>query len=223
MASKHVKQNSGSVIGGRRRKRTPPYIQLVPNLQRATRDTLDLLGTETRNDDTPFTDGSRTDADSPRNIRCGLEVVQNFTFEHTRDSTTVDFPMQAELKPRVLTLVHMAPLETLADRLRDAMRERGINASGLAKECGVSATATGKWLDGGKMTADNLAAAARALGVRDDWLRAGKLPREREHRDDEQRYDQVIDLLQQLAGPIAALHAVIEEATKAPRKKATKT
>jgi transcriptional regulator with XRE-family HTH domain len=222
--STHVERDSGSVVSGQSRKRATANIELATDPKSAAGDALDLFGTELRHDEAPLGDRRRADVERPRDIRGALKVIKNFAFEHASDSTTVHFPMQAGFKRAVLTLVHMAPpLETLADRLADAMKERGINASGLAKECGVTPTAAGKWLkDGGKMNADNLAAAARALGVRDDWLRTGKLPREREHRDDERRYDQVIDLLQQLAGPIAALHAVIEEATRTPKKRAGK-
>jgi transcriptional regulator with XRE-family HTH domain len=89
-----------------------------------------------------------------------------------------------------------------------------ISMSQLGRECGVSPAAVSKWLNGGKLSADNLASAARALGVREEWLRTGKLPREREHGPEE-GLDEVIDLLEDLKGPLSALAAAIEKIGKA--------
>jgi transcriptional regulator with XRE-family HTH domain len=103
---------------------------------------------------------------------------------------------------------------TTAERLRSAMKAAGdVSMSQLGRECGVSPAAVSKWLNGGKLSADNLAAASRALGVREEWLRTGKLPRERESGAEE-GLDEVIDLLEDLKGPLAALAAAIEKIGK---------
>lgn len=94
------------------------------------------------------------------------------------------------------------------------MKDAGVSQSELARECGVTPAAVHKWMGGSTLKADNLAAASRALGVREEWLRTGKLPREREHAEAEQGLDQVIELLEDLKGPLAALAAAIEKIGK---------
>jgi transcriptional regulator with XRE-family HTH domain len=111
-------------------------------------------------------------------------------------------------------------LTTLADRLKDAMRARTeetgteITASDIARACDVSPAAVSKWLDGQtkQLKANNYRDAARALGVREEWLRDGKLPRERDANGDaDAKMDRVLDLLENLSGPLAALAMAIEE------------
>lgn len=97
-----------------------------------------------------------------------------------------------------------------------------ISASELARACSVSPAAVTKWKNGGKMSADNSAAAARALGVREEWLRTGKLPRERDGAEEDRQVDQIVDLLTGLQGPLTALAAAIaklQTLQQAPQKK----
>jgi transcriptional regulator with XRE-family HTH domain len=116
----------------------------------------------------------------------------------------------------------MDKLATLAERLTDAMGE-DVSASDLARACNVSPAAVSKWLDGRTkdLKADTLAAAARALGVRDDWLRTGRLPRERTGAQEDRQVDQVISILEDLRAPLAALATAIDALTKVrePAKK----
>lgn len=109
----------------------------------------------------------------------------------------------------------MDKLPTIAARLADAMQEAKVNSSQLARACDVSPAAVYKWLNvAGKLSADNLVAAARALGVSEEWLRTGKLPRERVNGPQEQDLDRVMDLLEGLAGPLSALATAIEQLRK---------
>lgn len=103
-------------------------------------------------------------------------------------------------------------LTTLADRLRDAMGD-DISMSDLARACGVSPAAVSKWLDGQtkELKAANYADASRALGVREEWLRTGKLPRERDAAGDDSQIEHVMDLLDDLRGPLAALAIALEK------------
>ena len=123
--------------------------------------------------------------------------------------------MQPHLKAEGLTSVDMDKHATLADRLKDAMGDE-ISASELARACGVSPAAVSKWLDGTtkKLSADNYASAARALGVREEWLRTGRLPRDREHVEEDRQVDRVIDLLSGLQGPLAELASAIDQLSK---------
>jgi transcriptional regulator with XRE-family HTH domain len=204
------------VSGDRRRIRAATNIKLVLNSKGATSDALELQRTEVRNNDPPLRDGGRADAQRPRDIRGSLKVINNVLLEHKAPFTIVKNAMQPRYQPRPLTLVDMdKQLTTIAERLRSAMKAAGdISMSQLGRACGVSPAAVSKWLNGGKLSADNLAAASRALGVREEWLRTGKLPRERE-AGAEEGLDEVIDLLEDLKGPLAALAAAIEKIGRA--------
>lgn len=220
--SKHVKGRSGSVLSGGR-DRTPTYIHLVSNSESTACDSLDFLGTELGNDRSPLADCSRADPQRPRDIRGALKVIHNVLLEHAPSLTAVHDLRQPQSKTRVLTSVHMDKLSTLAERLKEAMGDT-VSAADLARECDVSDAAVHKWLVGRtlKLSAENYEKAGRALGVRAEWLRTGKLPREREHGNDERQIDRVIELLQQLREPLAALSGAIEQlapSTKIERKK----
>jgi transcriptional regulator with XRE-family HTH domain len=212
--SKRVQTKSGSVSSRNSSEWLPPYIQLVPNRQRPARDSLELLSAEPGNDGAPFTNGRRSDPDRPRDIRGCLKVLQNFAFEHAPSLTTVQNRMQPKSNRSRLTSVSMNAPETQADRLWSAMTSVSAphTASQLARACGVSPAAVNKWLAGGKMNADNLAKAARALGVRDEWLRTGHIPRERDASDTQ--VDRVVALLAEMREPLAALTAAIDELAK---------
>lgn len=201
---------SGSVVSRHRRKRFPAYIKLVPDLQGTIGDALKINGAEVRNDLAPLADGGGTDVERPSNLRgVVVKVPQNFALKHGPIVTLVQTYLQPQSNRLRLTSVDM-PLETLAERLDDAMKaaQPPITASELSRACGVSPAAVGKWLNGGKMSADSLAAAARALGVRDDWLRTGRLPRERDAYDTQ--IDRVLALLASMREPLAALTAAID-------------
>jgi transcriptional regulator with XRE-family HTH domain len=193
--------------------RATSHIHLVPNTKRATSHALDLLGTELRNDGAPLAHGGGADAQRPRDIRGSLKVINNVFLEHDTRFTTVKVSAQPQLQKRLLTSVDMDKNETIADRLLDAMHERGVIPSGLAEECRVSPAAVHKWTRGGKLSADNLAAVARALGVREDWLRTGKLPRGREQPVEDHDIEKVVDMLAELQGPLAALANAIAALT----------
>lgn len=210
------------------RNRPPSYVQLLPDLQRATGDALNLLGAELRNDHAPLTNRSGADLQRPRDIRGRLEVIENVALKHADNITVVQSRTQPQFKYSVLTSVDMDKFATLADRLADAMAKtderEAISASDLARACDVSPAAVSKWLDGRTKTlkAETLAAASRALGVREEWLRTGKLPRDRAGALEEHQVDRVIELLQGLREPLAALNAAIEalSATRIePRRK----
>lgn len=192
--------------------RTAAHIQLVSNTQSAASEPLDFSSAEVRNDGTPFPDCGRTNLERPRDIRGALKVIDNVLFEHNRSFTIVKTALQPRCQPKTLTLVDMDKHATIADRLKEAMKDADdTSASDLARACNVSPAAVHKWLNGGKMSADTSAAAARALGVREEWLRTGKLPRERVNGHQEEALDEVISLLDDLKGPLAALAAAIEK------------
>jgi transcriptional regulator with XRE-family HTH domain len=193
--------------------RTAAHIKLVSDTKAAASDSLDLKCAQHRNDDSPLSDGSGTDIQRPRDIRGSLKVINNVLLEHEASFTIVKNALQPRYQSGPLTLVDMdkQQLTTISDRIRAAMKEAGdISMSELGRACGVSPAAVSKWLNGGKLSADNLAAAARALGVREEWLRTGKLPKDRENSHAEQSLDEVMDLLEDLKGPLAALASAIE-------------
>jgi transcriptional regulator with XRE-family HTH domain len=103
------------------------------------------------------------------------------------------------------------PLVDLADRLDSAMKAVGVSASQLAREMGVSPTAIHYVLkrESLKMSADNYDSAARALGVRSEWLRTGKLPRERDTR--EVQTERLQAALRDLREPLTALLDAVNE------------
>lgn len=212
----------------RTRNRPPSYVQILSNFQRTTGDSLNLFSAELRNNGPPLADGRRADGQRPGDIRGRLEVIDNIAFQHADNITTVQSRAQPQFKYSVLTSVDMDKFATLADRLADAMAKtderEAITASDLARACSVSPAAVSKWLDGRTKTlkAETFAAASRALGVREEWLRTGKLPRERAGALEEHQVDRVIELLQGLREPLAALNAAIEalSATRTePRRK----
>jgi transcriptional regulator with XRE-family HTH domain len=166
---------------------------------------LDFLGAEIRNNSLPFPNGRGTDPKRPRDIRGSLKVIENVLLEHGGTFTIVKSALQPECQPKALTLVAMEKHATIADRLRAAMTDGRVSASDLARACGVSPAAVHKWLNGGKMSADNSAAAARALGARE-----------------EQSMDEVITLLENLKGPLAALASAIEKIGKSRTEPAGK-
>lgn len=175
-----------------------------------------------------------------------LEVLEGGRLEHsTRNVTTVTSEMQPKLRdlrhgspgtalatpvsgpePRLrnseILSAPMDALPTFADRLRDAMESSGTTQADLAAALRISHVAVGKWMKGGIPNADNMAAAARALRVRADWLRAGHLPREPHRGHEEHAIDEAIDLLMELRGPLLALTQVIERlaALRAPPARA---
>lgn len=193
-----------------RRNGTATHIQLVSNLKSAASNSFNFLGAEFRDDRAPLADGGGADAQRPRDIRGSLKVINNVLLEHEPSLTIVHGRMQPQFQPRLLTSVHMNPVTTPAERLIDAMGS-AITASELARACHVTPTAVGKWLRGGKMSADHLADAAKVLRVREEWLRTGKLPRERQHGEQERQIDEAMELLQELHGPITALAAALDK------------
>lgn len=195
---------------------TATNVEIRTDAKGTASDALYLLSTELRNDVAPFAHCGRTDAQRPRDIRSVLKVINNVLFEHKPSVTVVQSQMQPQYKTAVLTSVHMEKLTTLAERLQDAMGEE-ISASDLARACDVSPAAVSKWLDGRTkaLKADTLASAARALGVREEWLRTGKLPRERQNADEDRQVDRVISLLEDIRDPLAALANAIEALSKA--------
>jgi transcriptional regulator with XRE-family HTH domain len=196
----------------RRRQRLPAHIQLVTNTQSATGETLDFSRAEPRNNDTPLADGGGTDAQRPRDVRSVLKVIDNVLFKHRPMLTVFKSRLQPHLIMDALTSVDMDKFATLAERLKDAMGAE-ISASALARACDVSPAAVSHWLDGTtkKLSADNYASAARALGVREEWLRTGRLPRDREHANEERQVERIIDLLEGLQVPLAALAGAIQQ------------
>ena len=204
------------------RNRPPSNVQILPNLQRSPGDALDFLGAELRNDVTPFADRGRTDVQRPGDIRGRLEVIENVLLEHAGSVTVVQTRKQPQFKTSVLTSVDMDKFATLADRLKDAMGTE-ISASDLARSCNVSPAAVSKWLDGRTkhLKAETLHTASRALGVREDWLRTGKLPREREAAEEERQIDYVIEFLENLRGPLASLATAIDALSRSrePKRK----
>jgi transcriptional regulator with XRE-family HTH domain len=195
-----------------RQVRAATNVELVLNPKGAASEPLDLNRAEVRHDGLPLPDCGRTNIERPRDIRGTLKVINNVLLEHKQSFTTVKSALQPGYQPKHLTLVDMdKQLSTTAERLAAAMKDAGVSQSELARECDVSPAAVHKWLNGSKLNADNLAKASRALGVREDWLRTGKLPRERENGHAEESLDEVIDLLEDLKGPLAALAAAIEK------------
>lgn len=218
--SKKTKNSGG--VNGQESHWAPSHVELLPDPERTTSDSFYFLSTKLGDDRPPLTDSRRTDIQRPRDIRGALKVIDNVLFQHEPSVTTVQTQVQPRFSYRVLTSVQM---ETLAERLFQAMKDIPITASELARACRISPVAVGKWLRGGQMKADSLALAARALGVREEWLRTGKLPRERDGAEEDRQIERVIGLLAELREPLAALTSAIDaiaETKAAPAKKRTK-
>lgn len=58
----------------------------------------------------------------------------------------------------------------LADRLYLLMKRSGVNKSGLARICGISPQAAGKWFSTGNISKDSALKLANAFGVSLAWL-----------------------------------------------------
>jgi phage repressor protein C with HTH and peptisase S24 domain len=67
-------------------------------------------------------------------------------------------------------------MKTLAERLRAALNESGMNQSELARRIGVTRGAVSFWLTGAttNLVGDNLLKAAKALHVSANWLSTGR-------------------------------------------------
>lgn len=212
---------SGRMLRRRKRHRPAADVHLLAHSQRAAGNSLDLLCTELGNNRAPLAYSGGTDAERPGDIRGFLKVVENVGFEHGRSLSPLNSRMQAHLMRTALTLVDMDTPSDLAGRLRSAMKDADVKPSALAHECQISAAAVTKWLNGDtkKLSAANYAAAARALGVRDEWLRTGKLPRERDAAN--MQMEGLQAAMSGLREPLAALLAIIDEFSGAqkPAKK----
>lgn len=201
-------------------------VHVGTKLQGPSSDTLKFLGAEVRDYVTPLRNRGRAYAERPGDIRGTLKVIHNGLFQHELTFTRVKEQFQPRCQSMALTSVDMDKLATIADRLRDAIKQADTYPSALAHECRVSPAAVKKWLDGGKMNADNSDAASRALGVREEWLRTGRLPRERDGAEEDSQAEKVLDILEDLRAPLAALSAAIETLSKTrtqPRKRKSQT
>lgn len=67
---------------------------------------------------------------------------------------------------------------TLNERVREAFAALGITQAEFARRCGVSRATVNDWLSGSTraLKGENLLVAARALGVRPEWLTSGAEP-----------------------------------------------
>jgi phage repressor protein C with HTH and peptisase S24 domain len=67
-------------------------------------------------------------------------------------------------------------MKTLAERLRAALDESGMNQSELARRIGLTRGAVSLWLSGSttSLAGDNLLSAAKMLGVSPNWLATGR-------------------------------------------------
>jgi len=64
-----------------------------------------------------------------------------------------------------------------SQRLREAVTDKGVNQEALAKAVGVSQGSVSGWFNGAIPSADKLTKIAEHLGVRSEWLIAGKGPK----------------------------------------------
>lgn len=90
---------------------------------------------------------------------------------------------------------------TLSERLKEAMKgPPKVSGVDLAKACGVAPPSVSGWRTGDskEMTAGNLLAAAKRLGVRPEWLADGLGPKypNKDHQDAQQ------EVREQVAGYI---------------------
>lgn len=199
-------------------------VQLSSDLQGSARDSLNLFGAEFGDDRAPLGHSRRTYLKRARNIRRRFEVIDGGLLQHEADLTTVKSHPQPRYGVRLLTSVHMDTPSSLADRLTDAMQIAGLSASDLARKCRVSPAAVTKWLDGRtkRLSADNIASAAKALGVYETWLRTGKGPRQGEHADDERASERVMELLDEIRGPLAQLVAAIDKLAEVQNRRSVR-
>lgn len=77
---------------------------------------------------------------------------------------------------RALPRGDLLTMTTLADRLRTALKQSGMNQSELARRIGVSRGAVSFWLTGAtsSLAGDNLLKAAQALAISANWLASGR-------------------------------------------------
>lgn len=67
-------------------------------------------------------------------------------------------------------------MNSLADRLHEALKHAGISRADLARACGVRPPSVSDWFSGKtkNLSGLNLLNASKALGVRQEWLGSGK-------------------------------------------------
>lgn len=171
----------------------------------------------------PSTNGGRGNVQRSRDVGGALEMRENIRFQHRRATLTrVGNVYQLQLTAReaktdngVLTLVNDMS-STIKERLLEAMGDK-FTAADLAQACNVSKVAVHKWLTGQTKTlrAQTLAAAAKLLGVRAEWLRTGKGPKS---LDEVEAANARVDRLEQaflrLLEPLSDAVKLLEEIRK---------
>lgn len=192
----------------------PVYIELVYERDRSLGYSGKLFRRPVGHHGAPLRDRNHADPERPSDSGPRpLKMSESLRLKHGPSLTPVRRITQPQSKRGRVTLVSMDLLATFSERLIDAMKEAGVNATELADACGVSSAAVSKWMSGAtkNLTADNSAAVARSLGVREEWLRTGRLPRERQHGEEERGVEKVLRLLEELKEPLAAVATAINE------------
>lgn len=197
-------------------------IQLGPDLDLPASQLLQLDGTKPGHNGAPL--GHRSSAYPERlgDIRGFLKVIQNVLFEHDSKLTTVNRKLQPDSTGKLLTLVAMREPKDLAERLKKAMKDKGLKPSELAGLIGVSKAAMSKLVNGEtkEMKAGNLAEAAKHLGVTQEWLRTGFGEAESKDRaaSDALQVEKILNILDDLSDPITQLASAISELRKTRTK-----
>lgn len=93
-------------------------------------------------------------------------------------------------------------MNTLAERLKQAMEDARVKQVDIARAAGIKPPSVADWLTGRtkNIRGPNLVSVARFLNVSEAWLADGKLPRERKLDSDwpfpgisKERYNQLTD------------------------------
>ncbi|CNC10170.1 putative DNA-binding protein [Yersinia frederiksenii] len=107
----------------------------------------------------------------------------------------------------------------IAGRLYQLMSKTGINKSGLARICGVSPQAAGRWFTKGKMSKDSALKLSEAFGVSLAWLLSDDSEAEERSLDNpmvlDERHRELLNLFDRLPesekdNHIASLRSMIE-------------
>lgn len=94
-------------------------------------------------------------------------------YDETQEVATLKIPLFREITRKTRDTNEMAIPETMGERVREALRGAGLNATTAAKLLGVGRHTVSRWLNGDDIPERELARIAERTGRSRAWLRYG--------------------------------------------------